>query len=406
MKKISISLIMLLILSCTGKDDMPNIIYISIEDMKPDLACYGNPIVHSPNLDDFAGDAVLFRDVHCQVALCTPSRTSVLTGIRPSTSGMVKIDDDWQQFLPDAVSLPRHLKDQGYLTIQAGKIHDYRNGGMDSAYQKSFDIHGIHDNTLALKALNYASKQTQPFFLAVGYGQVHLPWNATHASKNYYNPADMPVENRSHHFKGAQLSDEDLRNHILDYYAYITDVDSLIGVLLDSAKVLGLYDKAIILIGAMDHGYNLGYRNHWGKGNNYDNETMVPLMIRVPGNPNNGSATSGIVELVDIYPTLIDYAGISNPPQELEGYSIRGLLENPGREWKKAAFTHRAYHVQDRGIKTSDYTLVLRENEAPRLFDRKTDPNNIYNIAEEMPEKVEELKNLLEAGWKAAKPEN
>ena len=391
--------------SCTSEPEKPDIIYISIEDMKPDLGCYGHPVVYSPRLDEFANDAVMFLDAHCQVALCTPSRTSILTGIRPSTSGIVTIDDPWMEMLPEAVSLPRHLRDHGYVTILAGKIHDYRCGGMDSAYVLEFGIHGVHDNRLPLQALKVAAEQQQPFFLAIGYSQVHLPWNPTEASKRYYDPDDMIVANRGKDFRGKTLTDEELRLKMRGYYACITDVDSLIGVLLDSVRAMGLYDRSIIIIGALDHGFSLGFHDHWGKGNNFDGETMVPLMIRLPGNEASGSATEGIVELVDVYPTLVDLCGLPQPHQQLEGYSLRGLLEDPGREWKKAAFTHRAYHVRDRGMKTKEYTLILREGEEPQLYDRKADPDNLVNIASMHPDMVEALTEMLASGWRNAKPE-
>ena len=156
-------------LSCVGDRGHPpfNVIYICMEDMMPSLGCYDDSLAVTPSIDDFARQSVLFEDVHCQVALCTPSRTSILTGIRPSTSRIVTIGDDWQKVLPGVTSLPRHFRNNGYYTSLAGKVHDYRCGGMDSAYVTTFDIHGLSNNDLALAALNDAASQELPFFLAI-----------------------------------------------------------------------------------------------------------------------------------------------------------------------------------------------------------------------------------------------
>lgn len=404
-KLLLLSSVSILLASCQqeNKQEKPNVIYICIEDMTTHLGCYGDTIVHSPNIDAFAHDAIVFEDAHCQVALCTPSRNAILTGIRPSTSGMVKIDDHWQEMLPEAVSLQRHFKDHGYYTIQAGKIHDYRCGGMDSAYNVSLDIHGLHNNELPFKALNMATTQDQPFFLAVGYAKVHDIWHPSEGAKKLYNAEDFSSEGRSHHFKGREITDEQIQQYLRDYYADITDVDSLIGNLLDSIKAKNMYDNSIIMVGVFDHGYTLGRHGKWGKGDNTDMETHVPLIVRTPGNENNGKRAPGIVELVDIYPTLIDLCELPDPPQDLEGLSFTPLLEDPELDWKTAAFTHRAYHINDRGLKTKDYTLIKYENEAPRLYDRKKDPENLTDIAAGNPEKVEELMEILKLearSWK------
>jgi arylsulfatase A-like enzyme len=388
---------------CLGSDyeekEKNHVIYICIEDMSPKLGCYGDETVYSPNIDAFARDAVLFEDVNCQVALSTPSRTSILTGIRPSTSGIVKIDDDWQKILPEATSLPRHFKNNGYHTILAGKIHDYRCGGMDNAYHSVYDIHGLDDNKLALKAINEAEKQYKPVFLAIGYSHVHEPWDPNQWSKNQYQAAEFSSKGRSHQYKGKNLSDFEVQQFLRNYYAEITEVDSLIGDVFDRLKENGLYNNSIILLGSMDHGFSLGWHDHWGKGNNVDTETQVPLMVRIPGNPANGKRCPEIIELVDIYPTLIDLCGLTDTPQKLEGVSFQPLLRNPEKPWKKAAFTHRAYHINDIGIKTKNYTLILRQGQPPHLYDRKKDPLNLHNIAPENPDIVKKLKQIKQKGW-------
>jgi arylsulfatase A-like enzyme len=402
-----IVMFLVILVSCqkNSENDPLNVIYISIEDAMPTLGCYGDTIVYTPNIDKFANESVLFMDAHCNVALCTPSRTSILTGIRPTTSGIVKINDPWMEMLPNTTSIPRHFRDHGYHTVLAGKIYDTRCGGMDSAFSKIIKETSLYNNEKAFEAIEAAKNQDDPFMLMIGYFKTHDIWEPSEKSKALYNPDWFSAKNRSNHFKGDSISDEQVRKYVRDYYADITDVDSLIGEVLEKVKANGWYENSIILVGAFDHGYGLGLHDHWGKGNNWDNETRVPMLIHVPGNKNNGKVTRGITELVDIYPTLVDLCGIPQPQQQLEGISLKSLLENPDREWKKAAFTVRAYHPNDRGVKTKDYTLIDRQEEPIQLYDRKTDPDNLNNIAKDNPDIVKEMKNILEEGWEEALPE-
>jgi iduronate 2-sulfatase len=387
--------------SCLGELDRGplNVIYICMEDMMPSFGCYGDSIAITPSIDAFAQESVLFEDVHCQVALCTPSRTSILTGIRPSTSRIVTIEDDWQRMLPGVTSLPRHFRNNGYYTCLAGKIHDYRCGGMDSAYVKSYDIHGLMNNDLALAALENAASQELPFFLAIGYSHTHDPWTPGEAARSKYDPGQFSAAGRSPVYKNERYDDLGIRRLVRNYYGEITEVDSMVGDILQKIQALGLYEHSIILVGCMDHGYNFGYRGRWGKGNCYDNETRVPLLVRVPGNRNNGMRSPALVELVDIYPTLVELCGLPPPPQALEGTSFSPLLTDPEKDWKEAVFTHRAYDVRIVGVKTRDYTLIDFAGDSVQLFDRKKDPLNLEDISGQYPSVVREMMAIRNKGW-------
>ncbi|WP_083925241.1 sulfatase-like hydrolase/transferase [Flexithrix dorotheae] len=402
-------LLPVLALSCAEKTaekaPPPNVIYICMEDMMPSFGCYGDTIAYTPEIDKFSKEAILFKDVHCQVALCTPSRTSVLTGIRPSTSGIVKIDDDWQKILPNAVSLPRHFKDNGYHTVIAGKIHDYRCGGMDSAYTKEFDIHGIEGNELPFKAIEEVKNQDKPFFLAIGYSQAHDPWKPNPSAESHYSNDQFSAENKHPVYKKQTYDVEGIKNLQKKYYGEITEVDSLVGGVLSKIKALGLDKNSIIIVGAMDHGYSFGNHGHWGKGNNYDDETQVPLLVSLPNHSVKDVEVNGLVELVDIYPTLIDLCGLPNPTQSLEGLSFKQLLFEPKKAWKKAAFVHRAYAKDIVGIKTKAYTFIDFAGDSVELFDRVKDPLNLNNIAEANPEIVQQLQIIKNKGWEKALPE-
>ncbi len=390
--------------SCAGDQNREpyNVIYICMEDMMPSFGCYGDSIAITPSIDAFAQESVLFEDVHCQVALCTPSRTSILTGIRPSTSKIVTIEDDWQQMLPGVTSLPRHFRNNGYYTCLAGKIHDYRCGGMDSAYVKTYDIHGLMNNDLALEAIENAASQELPFFLAIGYSHTHDPWMPGESARSRYDPGQFSAAGRSPVYKNELYDDLGIRRLVRDYYGEITEVDSLVGDVLLRIRELGLDDQSVILVGSMDHGYNFGYRGRWGKGNCYDNETRVPLLVRVPGNRNNGRQSPALVELVDIYPTLVELCGLPPSPQTLEGTSFVPLLEDPERDWKEAVFTHRAYDVRIIGVKTREYTLIDFAGDSIQLFDRRKDPLNLEDISGQNPDVVGEMMAIRNKGWQHA----
>jgi len=368
-----------------------NVIYITVDDLGPFLGCYGYKEVISPNLDRFAEQSVMFTDVHCQVALCTPSRTSILTGIRPTTSGIVKINDPWKEMIPEARSLPMHFRKNDYNTYATGKIYDLRSGGLEESAFDFDDPNKLTDNQRALELLEMANKSDKPFFAAIGYSQVHTQWQPSERSKRLYDLDEISIDHMSKNYGGQEQTPEETRKYVRDYYADITDVDSLIGGVLGKIEDLGLLERSVILVGSMDHGYSLGWHGKWGKGNNYDMETQVPLFIRVPGLSENGTRCNAVIELLDLYPTLVELCGLPKPPQNLEGTSLIPLLEEPGSAWKSAAFTTRAYHLNDFGIKTKEYTLVSREAEGVRLFDRKSDPFNLHDVSQAKPEVVEEL---------------
>ncbi len=384
-------------------DQRPNVLWLCIEDIGPFLGCYGWEAVKTPELDRLSRDAVLFEDVHCNVALCTPSRTSVLTGIRPSTSGIVKIDDDWQTMLPKAVSLPRHFKDNGYYVHGVGKIYDGRCGGMDNAFHVD-DNARLETNERPLAALDLVAGKTDPWLLMIGWKQVHTEWTPQPWAYAEYEGVEFDPDAMSRNYRGKELDAAGLQDLLRNFFAYITEVDRFVGEIVREAESRGLLENTILMVGSMDHGFSLGWRGKWGKGNNYDMETMVPLMVRLPENPNNGRRAPGIVELVDLYPTLLELCELPDPPQQLEGLSFVPLLDNPGKAWKQAAFTHKAYHLNDVGVKTKRWNLIADLGQPLQLYDRQADPINLVDVATEYPEVVKELREFINLGWRHGGP--
>lgn len=292
--------------------------------------------------------------------------------------------------------------------------------------------------------------KNQPFFLALGYYRPHLPFVAPKKywdlydretlplASNPYLPKDSPVMamNSMYELRGCYdlefvkhpseftLDEATSRRLKHGYYASVSFVDACFGKLMAGLEELGLADNTIVVMWG-DHGWKLGEHNSWCKQSNYDIDVRVPLMIRVPDHISAGSQTESLVELVDIYPTLCDVAGLPIP-EEMEGCSLKPLLADPAREFKSAAFSqfHRAPRITpDKGRymglsmvtaryhyvewRTWDHTEgVAGEVKATELYDQQNDPNENQNISgyPQNDKLIAELAAQLRRGWQAAKP--
>ena len=139
--------------SSSEGDDRPNVVYVSVDDLGTTLGAYGAEQVVSPHIDAFAARSVLFERCHCQIAICSSSRTSILAGVRPERSGLIPQDHDWQAALPGAKSLPRLFRDQDYTTSSVGKIFDPRGGGPDDCWDDQVSEWGVEDSAVAIEKL-------------------------------------------------------------------------------------------------------------------------------------------------------------------------------------------------------------------------------------------------------------
>ena len=176
--------------------DKPNILLICVDDLAPILGCYGHAQVKSPKIDDFANEAVLFEEVHCQVAICTASRTSILTGVRPSTSSLYGLNHDFKMALPDNVSMPKHFGNNGYKTIAMGKISDPRGGDWSDQWDELQFPWGIGEKEFPLvtEKLNQLAKESKPWLLAVGFTEPHCPWNPSAESRALYDVSRIELQ--------------------------------------------------------------------------------------------------------------------------------------------------------------------------------------------------------------------
>ncbi len=399
-----------------GPDDAAplNVIWISADDLGVRLGSYGDQRAITPHLDAFAQRAMTFERVYCQVAICSASRSSILTGVRPSTSGLVGLNQDWREHLPEANSLPRHLRNHGYFVQGIGKLFDSRSGDGDEPYDKAELDGRFSDERIAIEALRERKKSGRPFFLGIGFSAPHCPHSPSKESLALHEAlqTEMPGQGRELRadserecleVEHLELSEEEARGITVRYYATVTDLDRKVGSILDEIEKLDLLESSIVLFWCGDHGYHLGESNLIGKLTNHVFSTQVPLIMHVPQRSTPGARTSRLVECVDMYPTLVDLLALPPPNQELEGLSFAPLLDEPTRAWKDAAFSQWR---GDLSIKTERYNFIRYEDQdlGVALYDLENDPLEYENVAADLPEVVRELEDRIDAGWRKARP--
>jgi iduronate 2-sulfatase len=379
----------------TGKDKKQqyNVLFIAVDDLRPDLGCYGDPVAVTPNIDRLAKEGMLFSRAYCQQAVCGPSRASIMTGMRPDFLRVWDLNTHFRENVPDVVTLPQYFKNNGYHAREIGKIyhdplkakdpqswsgpsvwhvtqsgrrHKYVleencTGKMKGASTEMADVpdSSYIDGKVcdaAIKMLNEVRDSS--FFLAVGFRRPHLPFSSPAKYWDLYKPEEIPpVKNplppagvpeiALHNWKELRgytdmpdigdVGPEDALRLRWGYYAAISYIDAQIGKLVDELKRLDLYSSTVIVLWS-DHGYHLGEHNLWCKITNFELDTRVPLIISLPGKKNDGARTDAIVELVDLYPTLADVCGLGIPGG-LGGKSLKPLLEEPEAEWDKPAIS-------------------------------------------------------------------
>lgn len=435
----------------------PNILFLAIDDLRPELGCFGGKEVRSPHIDKLAARGTTFNRAYCQVAVCGASRASLMTGLRPTWKRFLKYDTFAEKDAPNAMTLPGELRKNGYHCISNGKIFHHKNdtakrswsedpwkpemGGASFIDPNSKSMIGgrkkrgpvlespkVADNAYpdgqiadkTIDDLKRMKKKDKPFFLACGFIKPHLPF---YAPKKYWDlydrasleladnlepPKDAPSvlrgsgEIHSYHDRGMKYNSEQWHRECLHgYYACVSYVDAQIGKILKTLDDLKLRKNTIIVLWG-DHGWHLGEHNFWGKHNVMHLSTRSPLIVSAPGF-NSGQACDRLVEFVDLYPTLMDLTGLNSVNTGLEGTSFVPLLKNPQLKWKSAAFSK---YGPARSLITNRFNYAEFNNGQKMLFDLKKDPDENVNLANSPKQKdnITRLGELLQAGWKKALP--
>jgi arylsulfatase A-like enzyme len=431
----------------------PNVLFIAVDDLRPELNFYGANAIQSPYLDKLAAQSLVFNRAYCNVPVCGASRASLLTGARPTRYRYIDFKTLKDADNPDDISLPMLFKNNGYTTISNGKV--YHHAKDDSlawdeiwlpsgkytyateAYRKirentyrgmpmeNADVpdSAYRDGKLALKAIRDLKKLKagdKPFFLALGFYKPHLPFTAPKKywdrydreeislPENYLQPETTP--RKAYHNYGELRNYETIpkeghleqglaKELIHGYYACVSYTDAQIGSVLDELDRLGLAENTIVVLWG-DHGWNLGDHMLWCKHANFNSSLQVPMTIKVPGKT-KGQHTDFITETIDIYPSLCDLAGIEKP-DHLEGDSFISLIENGEREKDHAV---SKFHDGVTLIKGSLHYTEWTDDQGiayeRMLFDHHTDPLELDNLAEKEEYQfiVDQLSRELREKW-------
>ena len=450
----------------------PNVLFVAVDDLSPRLGGYGDAHAVTPNIDRLIDRGTAFTRAYCQMAVCGPSRASQLTGCRPDATGVNQNhqynDDFVHRFAPAHPTAPTWFAEHGYHVRLGGKLHHERQGKIERATGepipekpghftdyvtqenlRTFDDtprrplfeaadvpdEAYKDGFLAAEAVaamrqHVDSGDDRPLFLGVGFAKPHLPYTAPKKYWDLYDrdaipladapdtPANVPgwttasfelAGQYEHAYTKESPVTDDVARHLRHgYYACTSYTDACVGKLLDALDETGLADDTLIVFW-VDHGFHLGDNGMWGKHVNYEVATRVPLVFAGPNVP-AGRKADRVTEMLDVYPTLCDLAGVT-PPEHLEGVSLSGQIvgradANPGvaysqyprasavgrcvrtPRWRYVEWRNRASAADDAG--QAENTVRLRE-----LYDHDADPHETTNVAADHPEAVAELAALL-----------
>ena len=378
----------------------PNVLFIMADDFRPELGCYGSAAL-TPNLDRLAKRSLQFDNAYAQQAVCNPSRSSMLTGLRPDSLRLWNNGTHFRERNPDVKTLPLWFREHGYTTRCVGKIfHNwhtkekgdarswsapeflhYANHGEDDAqvtgalppnlakttggfgYAKNGicecrDVpdEAYYDGRVAAEAVRVLGEvKGGPFFLAVGFWKPHAPFNAPKRYWDLYDRAKLPpldprrpegtpeiafhqsTEILGPVAKQQKPAPDQVTEMRHGYFANISYMDAQIGKVLDALDASGVADRTNIVFVA-DHGYHVGEHSLWGKTSNFEYDAHVPLLISTPGIKTAGRRTGALVELVDLFPTLAELCALPRPGH-LEGASLTAVLADPAATVKAGAFT-------------------------------------------------------------------
>lgn len=433
----------------------PNVLLIMADDLNDDLGTYGHRLVKSPNLDRLAARGLRFDRAYTQFPLCSPSRVSLLTGLRPDTTRVHDLQTDFRTVLPDVVTLPQMFRRNGYFAARVGKIYHYGNpgqigtSGLDDAasWDEFVNPRGIDkdeetqltnltptrqlgsalayyaspaaddehtDGKVATETIALLEKnKDRPFFIGAGFYRPHCPFIAPRKYFDMYPLGSIPAPAASPESLAPPaawfttpphwgISEQGQRETIRAYYASISFLDANVGRILDALERLRLTDNTIVVF-LSDHGYHLGEHGQWMKQTLFERATRAPVIVAGPGISSKGRSTSRVVEFLDLYPTLAALAGV-RAPQGLHGRSLTPLLRDPQAKWDHPALTQvrrgpAASAYMGYSIRTEKwrYTEWDKGKRGVELYDEVDDPHEFNNLAADPKRQkvVVEMQRLL-----------
>lgn len=399
----------------------PNILLIAADDLNHWVGYTGrNKQTITTNIDRLSARGVSFANAHAAVPVCNASRASLLSGLRPWTTGIYDNSADWRPVIAPEKTLITAFKNAGYLTLGAGKIYhggydrtsewdDYlqNEGRLGPQPEGDKGVGGIRfgaidadDSELSdHRIVSYGidqlgKKHDKPFLLTVGLHKPHMPW---FVPKKYFDlhPLDSiqlpPVRENDLDdvpatgvkFAGAEgdhkriLESGRWKEAVQAYLAAVSYADAEIGRLLDALDA-SPYKETTIVVLFGDHGWHFGEKEHWRKFALWEESTRAPLIWYVPGLTQGGGISTRPVDFTAIYPTLTELAGIP-APAHLEGVSIRPLLADPKAEWTRPAIS--TWLPNNHSIRSEDWRYTRYADGGEELYDHRSDPYEWANLA-------------------------
>jgi len=459
-KIVSLIVLIIFLVGCKSERKVkqpPNVLFIIADDLADRLACYGDSVAITPNLDRLADKGVVFTNNFCQYPTCGPSRASLLSGLYPFESGYTSnAAGSFNEHLPGVTTLPRLFRENGYFTARVGKIFHMgipggiggpgtddtlawdvalNNTGYDAdikVWKKAthvgntrgtgvrvvYDNPEIEDsemadgqglyNAIQLMRENNPQKTGKPLFLAYGIYRPHPPmivpekhWDAIDISK--FRIPYVPDNDRNDipeinwHLKDSgfnYIPDIHAINYAHAYYAAIHFVDDLAGKLIQELENEGMADNTIIVF-CGDQGFHLGEHGHWHKSSMFEEACRVPLIVYDPRQNEKGKKCNNLTGLIDIYPTLCELAGIKAPHQ-LSGLSLKPQLNNvktPGKEFEFTMGSPRGYGIRTSKYRYTEWRKDKVNTDYSMLYDLEKDTKEFNNIIDE-PEYSNIVKEL------------
>ena len=413
-----------------GEAARPNVLMITVDDLNDwVVGLGGHPQSITPNIERLSKRGIFFTNAHCQAPICNPSRTSFMTGLRPSTTGIYE-NKPWFRTTAlnrNRVTLTEHFSANGYETFTAGKIfHGSRTekrsfdnigptpgqrdkeakriqadlpgkvnrlwdfGPQDYGGNKSNDY---KDASWAIDQLQ--RKHAKPFFIALGFYRPHVPfyaprkWFGLHPLNKVRLPKvklddwlDLPDIARKLTSSSTRPAHDwfvksgKWKQAVQAYLSCVSFMDAQLGRVLNALDK-SVYAKNTIVVLFSDHGFHLGEKQRWAKQSLWETSTHVPMIISVPGGL-RGRRCSRPVELIQVFPTLVELCGIRKR-KGLEGVSIRPLLDDPSAKWSRPALT--TYKQNNHAVRSERWRYIRYSDGSEELYDHTKDPNEWTNLA-------------------------
>lgn len=427
----------------------PNVVLIVADDLNNDLGCYGHQIVESPHIDRLAARGIRFDRAYCQAPVCNASRASFFSGLLPETIGVLDNSDKWPGRLEQSQYIQECFRSQGYYTASIGKVLDHTRVPTQSGWDVEIREWGKYPpDALVEKEVRFGDEASRywatlavpdeetpdgeaarnaaalldlmetsgrkPFFLTVGFRRPHAPFvaPARYFERYRLESIALPRYPQGHlesilpaARSAPPAAFEESADSLRAYYACISFVDAQVGVLLEALDRLKLWNETVVIF-VSDHGYHTGQHGMWRKGTLFEESARVPLIIAAPGQA-AGVSCPRVVEMLDVYPTLVELCGLETPGR-LEGQNIAPLLHDPGQPWEHAAATicnrrmpDRPDKIIGRSVRTERFRFTEWDDGrlGTELYDHADDPGEFVNLAgqPEYAERADTLRKLLDS---------